>query len=259
MARTVFDIVRLTKKDNCGECGFPTCMAFAAAVTSGAAPLSGCPYVPEEALDGEVAGWGDGVAETALVKELRSKVKGRDFRRLALDLGGEPVRSGDAIELGFLGSRVEIGPEGAYIKGGGELDPRDQILLYNYLYFHGTGGLAGEWVGLESFPNSVSKVVSLKRYAEDKLASGFEGQPGLLVERGKKIGGREVQDCSADVCLEVPVLPMVPLRVLFWDRDVEDGFPSKVKVLFDSSAMEYLDLESLVFAAERLAETLVEG
>ena len=48
------------------------------------------------------------------------------------------------------------------------------------------------------------------------------------------------------------------MYVLFWDEEKEDNFPAKVKVLFDEKVMDYLDIESLVFACERMAERWVE-
>ena len=50
----------------------------------------------------------------------------------------------------------------------------------------------------------------------------------------------------------------MPLSLLFWDEEQEEGFPAKVKVLFDENVMSFLDLESLVFATERMAERLME-
>ncbi|HFB84138.1 MAG TPA: DUF3786 domain-containing protein, partial [Thermodesulfatator sp.] len=35
-----------------------------------------------------------------------------------------------------------------------------------------------------------------------------------------------------------------------------EGFSAQVKILFDQVALDYLDLESLVFLAERAAERL---
>jgi len=64
----------------------------------------------------------------------------------------------------------------------------------------------------------------------------------------------EVPECHADFCLVVPVLPKVPIQVHFWDADHEDGFPAGVKVLFDRNALQFLDIESLIFAAERMTE-----
>ncbi|MCW5200548.1 DUF3786 domain-containing protein, partial [Desulfobulbus sp. F4] len=43
-----------------------------------------------------------------------------------------------------------------------------------------------------------------------------------------------------------------------WEADTEDGFAAKVKVLFDHHVLDFLDLESLVFAAERMADRLLE-
>lgn len=49
MALTGLDIYKLLPKTNCGECGVPTCLAFAMKLASGAATLDTCPYVSEEA------------------------------------------------------------------------------------------------------------------------------------------------------------------------------------------------------------------
>ncbi|MDH3349096.1 MAG: DUF3786 domain-containing protein [Desulfobulbaceae bacterium] len=45
---------------------------------------------------------------------------------------------------------------------------------------------------------------------------------------------------------------------MFWDEAEEEGFEAKVKVLFDHRVLQCLDLESLVFTAERMAERIVE-
>jgi len=54
MALTGLEIYKQLPKKNCGECGVPTCLAFAMALASGKAALDTCPYVTEaarEALD----------------------------------------------------------------------------------------------------------------------------------------------------------------------------------------------------------------
>ena len=54
MALTGLEIYKQLPKKNCGECGVPTCLAFAMALASGKAVLDACPYVTEaarEALD----------------------------------------------------------------------------------------------------------------------------------------------------------------------------------------------------------------
>ena len=49
MALTGIQIFKLLPKTNCGECGVPTCLAFAMGLAAGKAELSACPYVSEEA------------------------------------------------------------------------------------------------------------------------------------------------------------------------------------------------------------------
>jgi acetyl-CoA decarbonylase/synthase complex subunit gamma len=49
MALTGIQIFKLLPKTNCGECGVPTCLAFAMNLAAGKAELTACPYVSEEA------------------------------------------------------------------------------------------------------------------------------------------------------------------------------------------------------------------
>jgi acetyl-CoA decarbonylase/synthase complex subunit gamma len=49
MALTGIEIFKLLPKTNCGECGVPTCLAFAMSLAAGKAELAKCPHVSEEA------------------------------------------------------------------------------------------------------------------------------------------------------------------------------------------------------------------
>ncbi len=49
MPLTGIEIFKLLPKKNCGECGVPTCLAFAMNLAAGKAELSACPYISEEA------------------------------------------------------------------------------------------------------------------------------------------------------------------------------------------------------------------
>lgn len=262
---TILDIVRATPKSNCGECGFPTCLAFAAACMTARTSIKMCPYIKEQVLlDDDIeeipANALSSSSDTALLRELQTKVKDIDLEARAEDMGARFTRidENEALELDYLNKKIIISAKFVRDMQGAELDPRDQILLYNYLFFGGSGLLSEEWVGLESFPNSISKVVTLRKYTEEKLASEFEGKVEVLKELCLRLGGMKVIPCHADLCMTMLVLPKLPIQIYFWDRDEEDGFPAKVKVLFDSRAMEFLDLESLVFSAERMAETIID-
>jgi acetyl-CoA decarbonylase/synthase complex subunit gamma len=49
MGLTGIQIFKLLPKTNCGECGIPTCLAFAMNLAAGKADLDSCPYVSDEA------------------------------------------------------------------------------------------------------------------------------------------------------------------------------------------------------------------
>ncbi|MGD8226859.1 MAG: acetyl-CoA decarbonylase/synthase complex subunit gamma [Desulfobacteraceae bacterium] len=51
MGLTGIQIFKLLPKTNCGECGVPTCLAFAMNLAAGKAELDACPYVSDEARE----------------------------------------------------------------------------------------------------------------------------------------------------------------------------------------------------------------
>jgi len=264
------EFVALTPKSNCAQCGHPTCLAFAVAVTKGGASPAACPFIATAELPAELSlettGSLDRVAkgqderDMALVAHLKSKLDDLDFEQVAANIGaGWAAEDTNILLLSYLGRQVVMGRDDLEVDGGQLVDPRDQILLYNYAASGGVHPPAESWVGMESLPNSISKIRTLETYCERRIAECFSGRGPLLLKCCQQLEGRAGKgEQSADVGMVVPVLPRVPLYLLFWDEEPEDGFEAKVKILFDQQVMEFLDLESLVFAAERLADRLME-
>jgi len=167
--------------------------------------------------------------------------------------------SGEVLIFSYLGRPVELSRETVSLAGAELVDPRDQILLYNYVAFGGGRKPDGTWLGVESLPNSISKVRTLATYCELRLAQRFTGRAVRLAELCSRVGGAPgPEGQGVDVGMVITVLPHVPHYLLFWDEEPEDGFEARVKILFDHHVMDFLDLESLVFAAERMADRLAE-
>ncbi len=266
------EFIKLTPRTNCGECGYAACLAFAAAVTRGGENPRRCPYVDAGGLGEEftedgmeamglsaVAGLLD-EKDKSLVAHLKDKVREVDFSSVASKSGcvwSGPVT--DLLRFRYLGQDVTLSRAGVFFDGKKVEEPRDQILLYNYV-FYGGGARTGEWVGMESLPNSISKVRTLRVYCEERIAAHFCGKKGLLMESVGRIDGvvEDIEEQSCTISLQVAVLPCLPMMLLFWDEEGDEGFPPRVKVLFDRNVLAVLDLESLVFASERMAERLVE-
>ena len=265
------ELLQRTPKTNCGECGYPTCLAFAAAVTRAGAEAALCPYIELQGLETKVSGsakdmdrLAEQVAEEqdlALIRYLQSKISMLDFSTIASGLGARWSNDNpEVLYLRYLGQDVMLGKNTVLMDNEEVIDPRDQILLYNYIHSGGGRPPDNTWIGMESLPNSISKVKTLATYCEKKIAVLLSGKPASqLQEAGKQLDGWSGPgdlSSSATSALVVPVLPMVPQFLLFWEAEPEDGFEAKVKVLFDHHVLDFLDLESLVFSAERFAEKL---
>ncbi len=78
MGLTGLEIYKQLPKKNCGECGHPTCLAFAMSLANGKANLEACPYVSEEARE---------ALDSAAAPPIAKIIVGRDEN--AYELGDE--------------------------------------------------------------------------------------------------------------------------------------------------------------------------
>jgi len=267
------EILQRTPKTNCGECGYTACLAFATAVSRAGADIALCPYVDMQGLDAvitgsvrnmeDLAGQVSDEHDLALVQHLQKKVSLLDFGSIAPLLGAAwHSDKPDLLHIRYLGQDVKLGKTEIFMDNDTIVDPRDQILLYNYVHSGGGRKPDNTWIGMESMPNSISKVRTLATYCEKKIAEQLSGNPPeLLNDIGKRLDGYEGPlelSSSTTSALVVPVLPMVPQFLLFWEEEPDEGFEPKAKVLFDHHVLDFLDIESLVFSAERFAEMLLK-
>jgi hypothetical protein len=100
----------------------------------------------------------------------------------------------------------------------------------------------------------------MKEQVEQPLIARFVQKPAELFEAGKTLGAESVEDLDsrADVALLFRPLPRIPVMLLFWDADPAEGFDAEVKLLFDETITEHLDIESIIFLSERLRQLLCE-
>jgi len=258
-----FDIVKRTPRSNCGKCGQPTCLAFGAAVAKSGGDPHSCPYIN---LDGLTLDHDNPPAQNQREKDLefvaylKSKVAALDFGSIAQNYGATLAdQAPDSLLFDYLGQQVQLSKESILIDGNQPEDPRDQILLYNYISSPGDAPPAGDWLGMESLPNSISKIKTLATYCEERLAKLFSTHPADVINSAlSRLNTASAPENTASFASIIYGLPMVPQYLLFWEEDQEDCFEARVKILFDPHVLRYLDLESLVFLSERLAEKIIE-
>lgn len=273
MPLSVVDLYsKVLPRTNCGDCGHPTCLAFASMVVSEQLPLKNCPHLSPETvarcqpiLDAQHAEgkWTKkDMAADALqwARERSSSMRPED---LPGRIGGRLIQTAEGqtgLELPYFNDMVVILPDGIHKKDGAALNRWEQVFIYNHLAQGGSALPGEDWRGLEQIPNTVSKIKSMQRHVEGPLIERFRGRLKDLEQAARRLGGTDVTGRigSADAAYLFQPLPRVPVVLLFWDEDAADGLEAGAKLLFDATVTDHLDIESILFLSERLRQLLCE-
>jgi len=268
MAISALQLYKSLPRTNCGECGIPTCLAFATQVVVEGLALTLCPYLSTEAREfteiiaaQQEQGVGRKRDNLAIaLKFLQEKVDPLDFAALAEGLGATYGEENGRtyLQLPYYGRQFLVFKDEVRYPEGALENPWDAILLYNYIASQGQRPPCGQWVKFQGLPNSVSKTKTLIRLQEH-LAQALSGKTGLLDRKARELGGEPVTVAQdADLQFLFRPLPRLLLLLVFHDAEPEENFAAEAHFLFDDQVMDYLDLESLLFVVERLMDQLLE-
>ena len=270
MALSVVDLYsKILPKTNCKDCGFPTCIAFAGMVVSEKYPLKNCPYIAPEILKDAEKELEDqyrkgkwlkkDMAEEALVlaKEKTSSMKLKD---IAARIGGKfkIINGKGTITLPYFNTNLIITDDGIKEESGKKLTKNEQTFIYIHMANGGSVIPYGKMKSLKEFPNTVSKIVSMRNQVEIPLINAFTSNIARLESACKKSGGKNIKSLydSPDLAFKFSVFPKIPVVLLFWDEN--DGFEADAKLLFDETIIQHLDIESIIFLSEHLCRMLIK-
>lgn len=270
MPLSVIDLYRdVLPKTNCRKCGYQTCLAFASMVVSEKLPLEKCPFISAETLvacnAGLQAQYADGkwtkrdLAQDAL-EWAKQKSASMNIRDLPGRIGGRLVDrdARQVLELPYFNQSIFISSEAITHRDGTPLTRWEQVFIFNHMAQGGSSRPIGKWKGLVEFPNTISKIKSMKSHVEEPLKEAFKKKAQQLRDAAARLGGQDMTQemGSADVALYFQVLPRVPVMVMFWGAEGEDGFEAEARLLFDETVTDHLDIESIMFLSERLQQLL---
>ena len=283
MALSVVDIYRnILPRTNCGDCGYPTCFAFAGKVVSEKVPLDTCPHLDPEVVEkyrSELKGQHESeksvkrdMAEDAL-KRARERAASIKIADLAEQIGGNLIQGdkGEALELPYFTDAVIVTENDISRKDGVEMTAWEQVVLYMHLAQGGSHQPTGTWKAfgeyLETAPNQLDSsrkkwyLQTMVEGVEKPLIQAFKGKPEELVTAAERLGIKVMSDKleSADVELYFQPLPRIPVLLLFWDEDTAEGFDAQVKLLFDETITDHLDIDSIVILSQRIRQFLCGG
>jgi hypothetical protein len=246
-------------------------MAFAGMVVSEKHPLTSCPHITPNLIE-------------KCQKELneqyaKAKWTKRDMARDALEwakerstsmkiedlpdrIGGKLIKKDhdNALELPYFKDSIIITKKNILKKDGSELTRWEQVFIYNHIAQGGSTIPTGKWKSLAEFPNTISKIKSMVEHVETPLKRRFKGKLDELLSVSKFLGATDMtaEMSSADSALLFKILPQVPVMLMFWNEDSDEGFEAQAKLLFDETVCEHLDIESIMFLSERLCQLLCE-
>jgi hypothetical protein len=261
---------RVLPRTNCGDCGYSTCMAFASMVVSKKLPLSRCPYLTDDTLarfqpelDAQHAAgkWTERDMAADALNWARKRASSMALADLPGRIGGVLTdgEGGPVLVLPYFNGVIHIRREDIRRADGSELGRWEQVFIFNHMAQGGRRAPTGRWKALQDIPNTVSKIKSMRSHIEEPLRERFSGRLSELAAAAVQIGGTDVKEEteSADLAFRFHPLPRVPVLLLFWDADREGGFDAEVKLSFDETITEHLDIESILFLSEHLAKLLL--
>ncbi len=175
MGLTGIQIFKLLPKTNCGECGVPTCLAFAMNLASGKAELDACPYVSDEA------------------REKLAEASAPPIRPVAIGAGARAFKIGGETVM-FRHEKTFYNPTGLAAVVSSSLDAGaldKKLKAWNALQYERVGlNLRPELVALKDDDGDIASFAA----AAKKIAE--ESEFGLILMSDKP----EVIKAAVDVC-----------------------------------------------------------
>jgi len=269
MALSVVDLyAKILPKTNCKDCGFLTCIAFAGMVVSEKHPLKNCPHIAPDILNAAEQELEQQYKEGKWLKKdmakealewAKQKAASMKLSDIAFRIGGElsTIEDIDQIILPYFNKKLLITKNRITDNFHDDLTRNEQTFVYIHMAQGGVADPSGNMKSFKEFPNTVSKIISMTDLVEIPLKKAFAGKIDRLKLACEKSGGKDVsvQYDSCDLACLFTAFPKIPVTLLFWDED--EGFEADVKLLFDETIIQHLDIESIMFLSEHLCRMLI--
>lgn len=195
----------------------------------------------------------------AALKLAKEEFARRDPKEMAERAGGEYESASCANSL--ISLRL-LGQEYTLVHPDGGIESPDQhqvglvahVLLLHYLMYASGKPLSNELFSYKDFPGGDKYFSVFRKRVEMPLLNAYGDNPEGFEKACEGSGGLEVP--MGDLAYQFQAFPNIPITYIYWNGDEE--FPASVQVLFDSSIIDYLPLEDIVFLSEMLSWKLAK-
>jgi hypothetical protein len=189
-----------------------------------------------------------------------STFRGKDPELQARNAGipwgrARPEQGIPCASLFFLGKRYEILSTGDinYCDSAEEPALWEKILLLHYFNRADGTPLTGRPISFSELPEGRVYAPNFEKRVVSPLLQRYGPCPEEVVGPAQRLEAARVE--IGDLGLRIPLLPRVPVTLVFWKADAEFG--PRLSVLFDSSVAHYLPTEDIVLSAQMMALRLV--
>jgi len=167
--------------------------------------------------------------------------------------GGE----GGRAEVPFLGTPYLIrGPDGgvSYKEDPGK-EPAlwEKILVLHYFNTSDGTPMAEDHISFKEVREAMLYLPNFEKRAVAPLLGRFGANPEQILEPAQRLGGQK--EDLGDFSVTIPVLPRVPITLVFWKKDEE--FEARLTILFDRTVVRYLPTEDIVLSTQMMAYRLI--
>ena len=242
----VLELYKLLPKLNCGECGLPTCMAFATTVIQGKKGLDDCPHLEQNLSDQIDLTTKPPRAAAELhmgkyMEELKREIVKLDFPTVAERLGA--VYADEQLTIKCLGRDYKVDREGN-IASECHINPRIVVPLINYILHSPGRDPIGKWIPFTELKGELARISLFERRAELPLKQLADRHWDIFEFLLRAYGGKSVTNTfSADSCFVLHPLPKFPIMICY--SRMEHGGGTKLNVFFDLVAQENLAVEDI--------------
>lgn len=183
-----------------------------------------------------------------LCEEWAVKFLGMDIPALMSKLPELKIE-GDYLCLRHFGRKLGVRLKDGRILSMEDENPvssNEQLNVYTLLWYAKPDArFTNEWQPFERLKGAGPFGPAFKKGTLQPFAETFSGKMDKLIQARDALGGQILP--VSDVGFELKGFDCIPMRVYFWDGD--DEFPAQANLLFDSSATDFIHVESIVTIA----------
>lgn len=130
----------------------------------------------------------------------------------------------------------------------------EMAILHLFCYRKPNAALTHSFVPFRDIPGASPYAPAFQRSVDEGLAAPFAGHAVLLKKACEALHG--VPCAYGDVGYIIPAFDIMPVMLVFWDRDAE--FEAQANLLFDAGITGYIHEETVCCIADDLMNRLAE-